>query len=259
MARQWLFVRLYGAAGAATSLPPVLPRLARYLRSAAPGACFFFSRADGPAGPAVDAWVDCDPRARPEVVELLRARTGPPWRLAVRQDVRRTADQALESGRDVTDELAAVSTAFALAVLPEGAPDPEEAFRLGVTHLRDLVGLLPEDAGPGFLFQCWQLWSAALPPRRREELAVEADVRAATVPHPRSEARHAYLEGTRQVLRRGPAGGLPEPYLLLHHAGATHDRLGIPPAWGAAAALTVRNELTARPARLPATASGGRI
>ncbi|WP_307670770.1 hypothetical protein [Streptomyces sp. V2I9] len=242
-----------------TPLPPVLPRLARHLRSADPGACFFFSRADGPAGPAVDVWVDCAPRVRPGVVELLRARTGPPWRLAVRQDVRRIADRRHESGREVTDELAAVSTAFALAVLPEGVPDAEDAFRLGVTHLRDLVGLLPEGAGPGFLFQCWQLWSAALPPRRREELAVEADVRAATVPHPRSEARQTYLERTRHVLRQGPAGGLPEPYLLLHHAGATHDRLGIPPARSAAAALTVRNELTERPAQLPATASGGRV
>ncbi|MEU3349643.1 hypothetical protein ABZ723_32550 [Streptomyces sp. NPDC006700] len=242
-----------------TTLPSVLPRLARYVRSADPGACFFFSRADEPAGPSIALWIDSVPGVRRAALDLLRSETEAPWRLAVEQGAHHKARHPEGTGRDVKDELAAVSTAFALSVLPSGRPDPDEAFRLGVSHLRGIVRLLPEAARTGFLFQSWQSWSASLPPRRREELAVEADVRTATVPDTSSPSRQAYLDGTRQAVRRGPGSGLPEPYLLFHQAGATHNRLGIPPAWGAAAALTVRNELAERAVPVPAATSGGRV
>jgi hypothetical protein len=258
MAHQWLTARLYGTADALPAVPPVLPRLARYVRSADPGTCLFFVRGDEPAGPAVEVWLAAGPGTRRVVADLVRPEPGSPWRAAVEQDLTRPVRHPHESGRDVTDELAAVSSAFALAVLPHGGPGPDEAFELGVRHLRGIAGLLPEAARPGFLFQCWQSWSATLSPRRRAELAAEAQVRTSTVP-PSGTGARGYLEQTRRVIRhQRPGTGLPEPYLIFHQAGATHARLGVPPGWGAAAALTVRNELTgATTATAAATATGG--
>ncbi|MEU6382670.1 hypothetical protein ABZ847_03800 [Streptomyces bauhiniae] len=257
MARQWLFVRLYGTAGVPTTVPPALPRLARYVESADPGACFFFSRVDEPAGPSVELWIDSVADVHSIALDRLRSEA-PAWSLAVERDLPRPAHPD-GTGRDVLDELAAVSTAFALAQSPDGRPDPEEAFRLGVSHLRGLIALLPEATRTGFLFQCWQSWSAGLSARQREDLAVEANVRADTVADTPSQARRAYLDGTRRAVRREPRDGLPEPYLLFHQAGATHDRLGVPLDRGAAAALTVRDELAERAVPVPTVSFGGQV
>ncbi|PJE98189.1 hypothetical protein CUT44_08555 [Streptomyces carminius] len=237
----------------------MLPRLARYVRSADSAACCFFSREDDATGPSVELWLDSTPEVRRAAADLLRSEPESPWRPVVEQDVPRPVHHPHESGRDVRDELAAVSTEFALSVPPGGEPGPKKAFDLGTSHLRGIVELLPEAARPGFLFQCWQSWSAGLSPWEREKLAAETDMRRAAVPHAPSKARLRYLDRTRRAIRhQRPGNGLPEPYLIFHQAGATHGRLGVPPAQGAAAALALRSELAERTASpVPVAASGG--
>lgn len=258
MTHQWLFFRLYGAAGTDRFLPAVVPRLARHVRSADPEACFFFQRADGPVGPSVEVWLDAAPDVRREVTERLRREGGGAWRPSIEPNATRSVRYPHESERDVTDELAAVSTEFALAQSSHSRPDAEEAFRLGVTHLRGVVELVPAPERQGFLFLCWQHWSAGLSPGRRVQLTSDAGLEAGMVQKETSEARQTYLSGTRQAIRRQrPGCGLPERYLVFSQAGATHDRLGITPASGAAAALTVRSELVGWETAVPAAMSGG--
>ena len=258
MAHRWLLARLYGTAGPDPALPAVLPRLARQVRSADPGACFWFSRDASQAGPSVSVWLSSGPEAADAATRTLLSQERAPWRVAIERDLTRPVRNPHESDRDVTDELAAVSSEFALAALPGGgAPGEEEAFSLAVAHLSGVAGLLPGAARQGFLFQCWTSWSAGLPARRREELAVEADVRA-SAGHGAGEPLQDYLDRTLRAIRRQrPGQGLPEPYLLFHQAGATHRRLGVPPAWGAAAALAVRNASAGR--GVPVASTGGRI
>lgn len=247
MAQDWLLLRLYGAPGTPPVLPAVMPRLAQRLRSADPDAFFFFVRAGGPGGPSIELWLDTEPEVYREVTERLHAELSGGWRLSAERDITRPVRHPHESERDVQDELAAVSSEFALTQLMHGEPEPDEAFRLGVAHLRGVTTLLPESDRRDFLFLCWQHWSAGLTPSSRVELSAAAGLRAATVPQEQSVAQQLYLYGTRQAIdRQRPGTVLPERYLIFSQAGATHDRLGIPPTWSAAAALTVRNELAGR-------------
>ncbi|MER7187520.1 hypothetical protein ABT404_50070, partial [Streptomyces hyaluromycini] len=175
MARQWLSVSLYGGIGAPRELPAVVGRVARHVRVSDPDGCFFFSRDGDPAGGSVDLWVDTRARTRIEVAKLLRG--GAPesgWRLSAERLVARPVRHPHESDRDVMDELAAVASELALAVQPDGLPGPRAAYDLAVAHLSFLTELIEPDARAGLLFQCWQHWSAGLPPWRRVELAAGA-------------------------------------------------------------------------------------
>ncbi|MCX4761553.1 hypothetical protein OG562_11285 [Streptomyces sp. NBC_01275] len=272
MARQWLFVSLYGGADAPPGLPAVVPRAARLVRAKDPGACFFFSRADDdPAGRSVDLWIDARPGTRREAAQLLRGAPESGWRLSAERLVERPVGHPHESERDVHDELASVASEFALTVRPDGTPPaPQEAYGLAVAHLRGLARLTAPAGRAGFLFQCWERWSARLTAGRRVELAVEAELREADVPEEPTEAPtpfedafgealEAYLHGTRQAVRRQrPGCGLPEHYLLFAQSASAHDRLGIPAGVSAAAALAVRGELVRRPSRVPAATAGER-
>ncbi|MEW2623452.1 hypothetical protein [Streptomyces sp. NPDC048106] len=260
MARQWLFVSLYGGSDAPSGLPAVVPRVARLVRSGDPEACFFFSRTDEPTGRSVDLWLDARPATRDAVADVLRAEPDAGWTPSAARTVTRPVRHPHESERDVRDELAAVASEFALAVRHVDDPGPREALALGVAHLRGVAGLLPEASRPAFLFQCWQRWSAGLSPRQRVALAAGAG----PVPEHGEQAApaplEAYLHRTRRTIRgQRPGQGLPEPYLLFHQTEAAHDRLGIPAGPSAAAALTVRGEILRRAARVPVAASGDRL
>ena len=259
MARQWLSVSLYGGVDAPGDLPPVVSRVARHVRVSDPDACFFFSRDDHPAGRSVDLWVDAGAGIRREVTDLLRAGApGSGWQVSAERLVDRPVHHPHESERDVTDELAAVASEFALSVRPDGAPGPREAYDLAVAHLRALAELVEPSGRAGLLFQCWERWSAGLSAGRRVELAAGADPAEPEPPAPRlTAALERYVHRTRQTIRRQrPGCGLPERYLVFAQSAAVHDRLGIPVSQSAAAALTVRARLTA--GQVPATTAGER-
>lgn len=267
VANLWFFARLHSEARSSPVLPACVPRLAWHARRADDEACLFFSRADDAHGGSIDFWLDSSPRVRREAAELLRAGTGAGWRLWTDDGIARQVRHPHESGRDVADELAAVSSDFALATLSAGTSNLDAAFGQAVVHLRGIAAQLPADTRPGFLFQCWRKWSAWLPVKERVELAAGAGIRAAAVadqtspdqtsPGETSAAQRAYLRGSREAISRQGHGGLPAPYLWFAQAGATHERLAIPAAVSAAAALTVRGELAPVPAGRPVMVSGG--
>lgn len=261
MTQRWLFARIYSERRMSPAPPAAVPRVAQHVRAADPEACFFYSRADDSAGQAFDLWLDSVPGARQDAADLLRAGQEAGWRLWAEDGVRRPVRHPHESKRDVTDELAAVSSAFSLAVLPRS--DPDQAFELAVAHLRGVCGFLREAVQRPFLFHCWRRWGAELSPGQRAGLVPEADLLVATVPDEPPAAQHAYLQATQEAARRQrPGSGLPEGYLWFLQAVATHDRLAVPYEVSAAAALTVRNELAHRPAwalTAAGTAPGGGV
>ncbi|MFC4507627.1 MULTISPECIES: hypothetical protein [Streptomyces] len=263
MARQWLFVSLYGGADAPPGLPTVVPRAARIVRTGDPGACCFFSRPDDPTGRSVELWVDARADVRREVTRLLRGAPEPGWRLSAERLVERPVGHPHESERDVRDELAAVASEFALAVRPDGTTaDGPEGYGLAVAHLRGLTGLLPRDGRAGFLFQCWQRWSAGLSPGRRVELATSAEwgEPEPSAPAPLTAALKTYLHGIEQGVRRQrPGCGLPEHYLLFSQSASAQERMGVPAAVSASAALAVRAEVVRGAFRVPAADAGERV
>lgn len=254
MADLWLFARLHGEPGSAPALPAVVPRLVKHLRRADRQACLFFRRGDD--GHAFELWLNSSRGVRGEAGKLLREQTRAGWRLWIDDGVTRPARHRHESGRDVTDELAAVSSDFALAVLPTGAASPDTAFTQAVVHLRGIAAELHDNARLAFLFRCWRQWCAGLSAKERVELAAASGMWAATVSDEPSAALRTYLRATRDVISHQRAGGLPARYLWFAQAHATQDRLAIPAALSAAAALTVRSELAAAPAGMPVLASG---
>lgn len=243
MSRRWLFVRVHGSTQVAAAVPTAVQDAARLVRAADPAACFFFDRVDDPAGDTVEVWLDARPDVRGEVAARLRV-PGDGWLTAAGQELSRPVRHPHESERDVTDELAAVSSEFALA--SGGHRTQDEAFRLAVWHVRGLVGLSAGDPR-ALAFQCWLHWSARLAPHRRVDLSAQAALRAGRVPREPHPRLRTYLARTSEaVLGQRSDAGLPADYLLFAQATATHARLGLPPDVGAAAALTVRDELADR-------------
>lgn len=256
MARRWLFVRIHDSARtgpASANVPAVLPAVAGLVRAADPDACLFFDRVDDPIGSAVEVWLD----ARPEVCDDAAALLGEPgegWRASAAELVTRAVRHPYECGRDVTDELAAVSSEFALACGPGAGRDFDAAFGLAVAHLRGLAGLAVGD-GRALAFQWWLHWADELSARRRVDLPVEAAMRADDVPPEPVPHLRWYIARTAMLVHARLAGeGLPPNYLLFAQATATHQRLGLPADAGAAAAHTVREEF----ARDSALALAGR-
>jgi hypothetical protein len=254
MARRWLFVRIHDSArtsSASANVPAVLPAVARLVRAADPDACLFFDRVDDPIGNAVEVWLDARSEVRRDAAALLRE-PGDGWRASTPKLVTRAVRHPHESGRDVTDELAAVSSEFALACGPGG--DFDVAFGLAVAHLRGLAGLAVGD-GRALAFQWWLHFADGLSPRRRVDLPVEAAMRADDAPAEPSPPLRWYVARTAMLVHARPAGdGLPPNYLLFAQATATHHRLALPADAGAAAAHTVREEF----ARDSALALAGR-
>ncbi|WP_156038575.1 hypothetical protein [Actinoalloteichus caeruleus] len=123
-----------------------------------------------------------------------------------------------------------------------------------VTHLWCLVRHVPRGDRRGFLFQCWQDWTARLSPLER--LGVAAEAVAATGEASRVArdvdryARPAaswrrYREAVASYARAATeAGTAPLGYLLYVHACRSHDVLGIPPGAAAGAAGALRAVLT---------------
>lgn len=262
MAPRWLFARIYSERNMSPAPPAVVSTAARHVRAADPKACFFYSRAaDAGSGRAFDLWLDSVPGTRRDVLDLLRAGQEVGCHLWAEDGVCRPVRHPHESERDVTDELAAVSSTFSLSVRPRS--DPGQAFEMAVTHLRGVSGFLSEPVQRPFLFHCWRRWGAELTPEQRAALVPEADLRAATVADEPPDAQYTYLQGTQEAARRQrPGSGLPEGYLWFLQAVATHDRLAIPCEVSAAAALTVRNELAHQPAwalTAAGPASGGGV
>jgi hypothetical protein len=261
MTRLWLFARIYCERGVFLAPPAAVLSVAQHIRAADPAACFFYSRVDDSAGPAFDLWLDSVPEARRDALHLLHAGREAGWRLWTEDGLRRPVRHPHESERDVTDELAAVSTAFALAVPPRSGQD--RAFELAMAHLRGVCGFLREAVQRPFLFQCWRQWGKELSSSQRADLVLEAGMRVATAPDEPPAAQRAYLKATQETVRcQRPGSGLPEGYLWFLQVVATHDRLAVPHEVSAAAALTVRNELAQRPdwaLAAAGTASGGGV
>jgi hypothetical protein len=232
--------------------------LAEHVSAADPAACLFFTRADtGPAAPAIDLWLSAAPWVRADAPDVLRSRTADGGSLWAEDGVPRQVRHPHVSGRDVTDEMAAVSSVFALAVLTGGAPRHSTPFGRAVAQLRGITGLLPAATRRPFLFRCWQTWSAVLSPECRSELAAGTAACAGTLASEPPIAQQAYLEGTCDVLRRQRSGhALPTTYLWFLQASATHDRLAVPADTAAAAALAVRGELAGRANRVSALTPG---
>jgi hypothetical protein len=256
MADLWLFARLHGAADPAPVLPAAMLRLARYLRWADQQACLFFNRTKDSQGIAFDLWLSSSRRVRQEAEAQLRAGTRARWQLWTDDGVTRPIRHRHQSGRDVTDELAAVSSQLALTMPSAGAMSPDFAFSHAVIHLRAIAAEVPDNGRSAFLFRCWQQWCPGLCARDRVGLAADSALRAGAIPDEPSAAQRTYVRGTREVIGRQRADGLPARYLWFAQAAATHDRLAIPVAAGAAAALTVRRELSADLAPMPVLVSG---
>ncbi len=258
VAHLWLFARMHCPERPSPVRPAVMVHLARHARAADPEACFFFCRR-GDSNATFDLWLEALPGARREASDLLRAEAGSSWQTYVEDDVLRLASHPQEKDRNVTDELAAVSTTFALTVRTADAADRHRAFEIAVIHLRAVAAQLPGAAQLPFLFQCWRRWSAGLSPDRRVELAAESAMLARTVPGEPSAAHRAYLRGTTDAVRgQRPGCRWPERYLWFMQVDATHDRLALHQEASAAAALTVRGELAGHFERGSALAAGGR-
>jgi len=219
-------------------LPLSLGETARLLRAADPCACLFFDRT-GTAGDTLEVWLDARPDVRAAAARLLRV-PGGGWVTTALRPADRPADHLPYGGHDVFDELAAVSSELALHPLGGDQVD------FAVAHLRGLFAIAG-DRAQAIAFECWRHWSATLSPTRRVAESVEAALRAGTLPHTRPPRLAAYLTATeRAVLGQRSRAALPAPYLVFTQALGTHARLALPPSVGAAAALTVRNELADR-------------
>jgi len=248
---QWLFCRLYAPGGATSIVPPAVARTARYVAAADPEGCFLFDRADDPAGFSVEVWADATPRVLAEAADRLRAEPLPPgWSSSFTHGVARPVRNPHESERDVADELAAVSSELALAVLAHGAPADD--LGLALAHLRGVAGLVPPADRGTLLFHCWQHFSAALTPDVRVGLAFEASLHAGRGADAPDEIFRRYLDRTQEVVAaQRPGCDLPGHYLLFSQVTRTQDRLGVAPACSAVAALTVRHEFAEQARRQP--------
>ncbi|WDZ86553.1 hypothetical protein [Micromonospora cathayae] len=250
--RHWLFGRLYLPGGASLALPAALPRLVRRVHLADPGGCCFFDRVRTPAGPALEVWAHSTPPVLDDVEALLR--TDPAWPLgsSTVRDVTRPVHHRHDTGRDVTDELAAASSRLALDLTDGDGLDPARHVDVTTTHLRGLTDLIPVADRRSFLFVCWQQWSSELQAGQRIELSVAAE---RSVPAPADgpvsaadaaagPAWQAYLDRTAGIVRgQRDAAGPPPAYLVFSQAEATHDRLGIPVDLAALVALRLRQQL----------------
>jgi hypothetical protein len=236
-----LFARLHPDLTASRAVLPTLSRLFRQVRSADPGSTAFFDRPPAADVSPVEIWVHSTPAVCHAAGVSLRAETEQgTGTLAVQYAVARPVLSPSAYARDVTDELAAASSEFALN-LPPGGPGGE--LDVAVPHLRGLTELMPTVVRSPFLFACWQHWSSTLTPRHRAELAAAAHLPAPLGLRPLSWS--GYFDRVGRIIRRQQSASAPSSgHLVLHHAAATHDRAGMSAAGGALSALTLRAEYT---------------
>lgn len=263
MTQRWMYSCLSGCGtapglSAANLLPPVLPGLVGQLRAADPDCCWFFERIGRSASTGIGLWVDALPdvlyHAADQIGKESECRKG---RFTVGFRNRRVS-YPYPSGRDICDELSAVSSDFAMRLLTsmavgpgEGLALPDAQFALAVAHLRYIAALVPDTDKLPFLFQCWYRWSSVLSPSARVECGLNAELRAGSVPLAPAGIGGDYiwlnyLRNLSQVIvRAAECAEVPVNYLLFDHAHRTHRRLGIPPATEALAVRVVRAELAA--------------
>jgi hypothetical protein len=239
MMRRWLYCRIHQLTGASAAVPEFVGTAIAQVRTIDADSCSFFSRAPD----AIELWLHTTPAAAGQVTELLRARAaeaGLP--LTVESSRQRPVPHPHQTGRDVLDELAAVSTELALTFAPVIAAD--RRLEVAVTHLRVAAEWIEPVHRQSFLFLCWQNWAATLSPRHRGMLIETTDVTAPACLADRADrAWRRYAERTEQVVQgQRPGWELPLAYLMFGHVKHTHDRLGIPPEVAALAALGVRRE-----------------
>jgi hypothetical protein len=233
-------------------LPELVGMAIDQVRAADAGSCGFFRRTPT----TIELWFHATSDAAGEVTQLLRVQAAAArLPLTIESSQLRPVLHPHQSGRDVLDELAAVSTELALTLAPvTGAAQQLEA---AATHLRVAAEWIELVHQQSFLFLCWQSWAAELTPRQRVKL-----IEAAEVGEPGDlvdKAWRRYAERSEQVVQgQRPGRRLPLAYLMFGQVKQTHDRLGIPAEIAAAAALGVRRERADRQRLVSAgsTASG---
>jgi hypothetical protein len=125
---------------------------------------------------------------------------------------------------------------------------------LAVAHVSRLAELVPAAERRSFLFACWQEWSAAMTPSQRVALG-RAALRGLPDVGKTEEPLRRHHHTLHEVIatHRDPSP-VPRNYLLFQHARLTHNRLGVPPAEAALAALVARGALAGRDDVCPAPA-----
>ncbi|WP_432841621.1 hypothetical protein [Dactylosporangium sp. CA-092794] len=260
--RAWRSALLSAPDGARAGVPgaalAALAALTRRLRDADPHGHWRFRRLDGAATPRLEVSVWSTPPVADELLHRLgldAARHG--WSVHPPAPAGEPGSGAGDD--DLLPRLAAASSDFAVEVAAHPLT-ADEQFGLAVVHLRRLYDFLAPEHHLPLLFHGWHHWSRSLTPPDRVRLAATADRHAegplsGQVREPWQSALQRYAQRVGAALQghRDGAHG-PLPYLLFDLAHATHDRLGLAPAVGAAAARALRGSLVAARSAAPAEA-----
>ncbi|WP_433618851.1 hypothetical protein ACQP2P_22380 [Dactylosporangium sp. CA-139114] len=131
-------------------------------------------------------------------------------------------------------QLSTIASDLALALARRGEPSADTALPMAVRHLRTTAGLIAPGERRPFLFECWRYWSAGLGSGVRLKLMALAEQ-----PVPEPCADDSWTEYHRALAGLGEVTG-PMKYTLFRLADGTLNRLGVPRADQALAALVVR-------------------
>ncbi|MCJ1678331.1 hypothetical protein MTF65_13430 [Streptomyces sp. APSN-46.1] len=263
MSRDWLFVRIpnplrnnQNEDHSSRVLSTAVADLAGHLRLADPEGNWQFRRPDRSAGSNLGLWFHSTHEVLEELERRLRAHTAAHnWPVITDRYDPPTAKYRTSQTIRLADRLATESSEFALRLLQDGGPRPEERLPLATLHLWHLCALMAPADRAAFLFHFWQFGTDDLGPAGRVQLAAEADGYAATLlsspPEVDGQVWERYVPAVRSVIGGRQDTGVPVNYLLYDHAQLTHDRLGIPTATAALGARALRGVLAAG-ATLPA-------